>query len=230
MGVVFRLVELLLLAAPLIGLVALGLRAWSAAEKRRAERADPPPSETREHPAESSRPAGESEPVRRRETKRAIEQHNRIDQRWLVYEMDVARLLDFPMMTDMKEPLTMRFHKAKLRADMLRPVGPGLDVDELLADRDACLEYREAVQHYVTAFDVAEAEAIRRRRSDFSKEGQQRLSRAQRLLRLAADSAASPQERQSAYDHARKELDGLLVLPATTRASIERGITGEIEG
>ena len=79
------------------------------------------------------------------------------------------------------------------------------------------------------AFDVAEAEAIRRRRSDFSAEGQQRLERAQNLLRLAVDGAATPQERQNAYARAQKELDGLIVLPAATRASIERKIAGEIE-
>jgi hypothetical protein len=41
-------------------------------------------------------------------------------------------------------------------------------VEDLLGDRDARLGYRDAVQDYVTAFDVAEAEAIRRPRSDFS--------------------------------------------------------------
>ena len=32
------------------------------------------------------------------------------------------------------------------------------------------------------------------------------------------------------YDLARKELDGLIVLPSATQASIERGISGQIEG
>jgi uncharacterized protein (DUF2384 family) len=86
------------------------------------------------------------------------------------------------------------------------------------------------VEDYVTAFNVAEAEAIRRRRNDFSRDEQQRIARAQRLLRTASDSAATPRERQNAYDLARKELDGLIVLPATTQAGIERGISGEIEG
>ena len=99
----------------------------------------------------------------------------------------------------------------------------------MLPDRDAQLEYRDAVHEYVAAFEVAEAEAIRRRRSDFSPEGQQRLERAQNLLRLASDGAATPQERRNAYSRARKELDGLIVLPAATRASIERKIAGEIE-
>jgi hypothetical protein len=129
-------------------------------------------------------------------------------------------------MTDMRDPLTIGFHKAKLRADFLRPV----KAEELLDDRDAAAQYRAAVEDYVTAFNTAEAEAIRRRRSDFSTAGRQRIARAQSLLRVASDPAATPQERQNAYDLARKELDGIVVLPSTTRASIERGISGQLEG
>jgi len=78
--------------------------------------------------------------------------------------------------------------------------------------------------------EAAEAEAIRRRRSDFSAEAQERLARAQQLLRLASNDGATPQERRSAYARAQKELDGLIVLPASTQASIERKILGELEG
>jgi hypothetical protein len=154
-----------------------------------------------------------------------LERHDRTDARWLDYEIDIAKLLDFPLMTDMRDPLTVAFHKARSHADWLRPDSVG----DILGDRNAQLEYRDAVGEYVAAFDVAESEAIRRRRSDFSAEGQERLARAHHLLRLASDSGATPQERQSAYARAQKELDGLIVLPATTRASIERKIAGEIE-
>ena len=81
----------------------------------------------------------------------------------------------------------------------------------------------------MTAFNAAEAEAMRRRSSDFSKEEKQRLVRAQSLLRIAADTAATTQERQHAYQLARTELDGLIVLPDNTRTNIERGILGEID-
>jgi hypothetical protein len=129
-------------------------------------------------------------------------------------------------MTDMRDPLTVSFHKAKLRADFLRPV----KAEDLLDDRDTAAQYLAAVEDYVTAFNIAEAEAKRRRRNDFSQDGQQRIARAQSLLRVASDSAATPQERKNAYDLARNELDGLIVLPATIQASIERGISGQIDG
>ena len=213
MGVVFRLVELILLMAPIAGLLIAAWRGLAAYEKRRAER-----------DVKTPMPVGDDS-APRREIGRAIEAHNRTDKRWLDYEMDVAKLLDFPMMTDMRESLTVRFHKAKLRADMLRPGR----VEDLVGDRDSQAEYLEAVQHYVSAFDAAETEALRRRRKDFSKEEQQRLARAQRLLRLAGDDAATPEERRQAYERARKELDGVIVLPPGTRAGIEGGIAGQIE-
>jgi hypothetical protein len=154
-----------------------------------------------------------------------LDRHAGTDEKWLSYELDVAKLLDFPMMTDMRNPLTMAFHKSKQRAYLLRPES----VDDLIGDRDAQLEYRDAVAEYVSAFEIAEAEAIRRRRSDFSSDDQQRLARAQHLMRLATNDAATPQERHSAYERARKELDGLIALPAVTRASIERKVAGEIQ-
>lgn len=161
----------------------------------------------------------------RREMLKLLHRHDATDARWLSYEVDVAKLLDFPVMTDMREPLTLNFHKARNRADLLRPN----DVEDILDNRDTQLEYRDAVSDYVAAFDVAEADAIRRRRSDFSAEDQERLARAQHLLRLAGDDGATPQERQNAYGRAQKELAGLIVLPVATRAAIESRVIGELE-
>ncbi|BBY61403.1 hypothetical protein MSAR_45390 [Mycolicibacterium sarraceniae] len=46
---------------------------------------------------------------------------------------------------------------------------------------------------------------------------------------MAADRGATQQERERAYDLARGELDGLLVLPERTTAALERGIAGELD-
>ena len=218
MGLLIRLAEFLILLLPLVGLAIGAVRAFGA-NKRRALDA----TEVTAPPAE---PTANNQAAQWQSVRRILEEHSRTDQRWLEYELDFAKLLDFPLMTDMRDPLTIGFHKAKLRADFLRPV----KAEDLLDDRETAAQYRSAVEEYVTAFNVAEAEAKRRRRSDFSVDGQQRIARAQSLLRVASDSAAAPQERQNAYDLARKELDGLVVLPATTQASIERRISGQIEG
>jgi hypothetical protein len=219
MGLLFRLVEFLIVILPLTGAAVAAFRAFSS-HRRRAEESHGAPG-----PETSTANPGNNQAAQWRSIRRVVEEHTRTDGRWLEYELDVAKLLDFPLMTDMRDPLTVGFHKAKLRADFLRPV----KAEDLLDDPEAAAQYRAAVEDYVTAFDVAESEAKRRRRNDFSRSEQQRIARAQSLLRVASDTAAAPQERQNAYDVACKELDGLLVLPATTQAGIERGISGEIE-
>jgi hypothetical protein len=210
----FRLAEFLIVIVPLAGVIIAAVKAFSAKK----------PGEESHDPDRAA--AGSNQAAQRRALTRVLREHDRTDTRWLEYELDYAKLLDFPLMTDMRDPLTVGFHKAKLRADFLRPA----KAEDLLDGRDAAAQYLAAVEDYVTAFDIAETEAKRRRRNDFSPDGQQRIARAQSLLRVASDSAATPQERQNAYDRARRELDGLIVLPATTQASIERGISGEIDG
>lgn len=217
MGLIFRLVELLLLILPLAGVIVAGVKAFSAYQRRGVESAAAPATEQRD--------TGGNQTAQWATIKRVVEEHRRTDARWLEYELDFARLLDFPLMTDMRDPLTTAFHKAKLRAELLRPA----KAEDLLDDREAARQYLSAVEEYVTAFNVAETEAIRRRRGDFSVEARQRIARAQSLLRVVSDAAATAQERQHAYDLARKELDGLIVLPPPTQASIERGIAREID-
>ena len=216
---------------PLGGAIGGGVRAVAAANERRAERRMERfrlKQQTKIALAEASvrkRNNPDIEAGYRREIAKLLATHDRTDARWLDYEVDIAKLLDFPLMTDLRNPLTVAFHNARRQAELLRPDRP----EDLLSDRNAQLEYRDAVHDYVGAFDIAEAEAIRRRRSDFSEDDQQRLARAQHLLRLAEDEAASPQERRNAYARAGRELDGLIVLPAPARAGIERRIAGAIE-
>ena len=216
------------LVFPLGGLIGGGLRAIGAANERRAQRRLERyrlKQQAKIAIAEASGRRRNNDESYRREIAKLLAVHDQTDARWLDYEVDIAKLLDFPLMTDMRNPLTVAFHKAKRQADLLRPERP----EDLLSDRTAQLDYRDGVHEYVSAFEIAEIEAIRRRRSDFSEVDQQRLARAQHLLQLAEDSAASPQERQNAYARASKELDGLIVLPAPVRASIERRIAGQIE-
>ena len=212
-----RLIELLIVVIPVIGLVLAGMKALSAARGRQADRGDDPvaaPQATNNHAAQW------------RAISRTVKEHDRTDTRWLDYELDIGKLLDYPLMTDMRNPLTERFHRAKLRADLLRPA----EAEDLIGDDDAARQYLDAVENYVAAFDVAESEAMRRRRNDFTKVEQQRLTRARSALRVAVDTGATAQERERAYALASRELDGLVVLPERARAAIERGIVGELDG
>ncbi|MFD4366962.1 hypothetical protein [Rhodococcus sp. NPDC058521] len=160
-----------------------------------------------------------------RDVAKTIDEHEQTDARWFGYEIDMVTLLDFPMMIDMREPLTIEFHKAKRHADLLKPSDP----ESLVGDPDGRSRYRDAVHVYAVAFDVAEKEATRRRHGDFDDGEQERLVRAQRLLRLAMNDGATQQERHSAYAKARKELEGLISIPNTARLQLERSIAGQIE-
>lgn len=216
---IFRLVELLLVLVPLAGAIYAAVRGISAMSRRQRETQAEPVAEP------VRRDAPKSQAVQWRTITRVLDEHSRTDSRWLDYELDPAKLLDFPAMTDMRDPLTVAFHRAKLRADLLRPA----KAEDLLDDPQAAHEYLDAVEAYATAFNAAEAEAVRRRRGDFSRADQQRLARAQSLLRVASDRGATPQEREHAYGLARGELDGLVVLPDRTRVALERGIAGELD-
>lgn len=150
--------------------------------------------------------------------------HDGVNERWFGYELDLATLIDFPLMTDMREPLTLAFHRAKVRADDLRPASS----TEVMEPQDFA-EYRDAVGDYAAAFEAAEREARRRRQSDFSPVERERLERARRLVAVAGDSGATPAERQAAYRKARAELDGLIDVPAPAAQELERRIAGELE-
>jgi hypothetical protein len=218
-GLIFRLAELLLILVPLAGVLYAGWRSL----RRVAGAREPGDQADTTHPAA---PRSTDQGAQWRTITRTVEQHDRTDSRWLDYELDAAKLLDFPLMTDLSAPAVMAFHKAKLRADLLRPVR----AEDLLDDRESAGDYLAAVQDYVTTFNAAEAEAIRLRRNDFTREAQQRIARAQSLLRVAADPSATAQERVQSLTLADVELDGLIVLPEPTRAGLERGIAGELGG
>lgn len=186
MGLLIRLAELLVVMLPLIGVLYVGIKALSSFTRRLGEASGDLASDS---PAMPRPTTVENDAARWRAITRAVEAHERTDARWLEYELDAAKLLDFPVMTDMRDPLTTAFHKAKLQADFHKP----LRAEDLLDDPDAAGHYLDAVRDYVTAFDTAEAEAMRRRRTGFSREEQQRLARAQSLLRVASDAGATAQ-------------------------------------
>ncbi|MFT3797932.1 hypothetical protein [Microbacterium sp.] len=133
--------------------------------------------------------------------------HDAVTARWLDYELDVAKLIAFPTISDGRQPLTAAFLRAKKTADRLRPASAKAHVtDAELA------EYAGAVTDFEVAFDIAEREARRLRDSDFSETERKRLATAKQLLSVAVDEAATPAERQLAYRRVRDELDGLIVV------------------
>lgn len=213
------------LVFPLSGVFAVWGRQWSEAGERRHQRRME--IYRLKHPgvlhgAHTSEQLPQQAPRLERDVRHVERMHDEIDRKWLSYELDAAKLIDYPTMTDVREPLTVAFLRAKREADSLRPEEPSeVSAEDLAA-------YRSAVTSYDVAFQVAETEARRVRASGFSAEERQRLSTARKLVTMVVDDAATAAERQTAYRRARRELDGLIVLPDATITSLEEKAAGAI--
>lgn len=163
----------------------------------------------------------------RESTKHMLEklfaEHDEVTARWLDYELDVAKLIAFPAMSDGRQPLTAAFLRAKKTADTLRPASSDAKVSET-----EIAEYLEAVGNYSVAFEVAERDARRLRNSTFSEAERKRLDRAQHMLTVALDEAATQAERNVAYKRVREELDGLILLSDEAVDVLKKKVAGEL--
>jgi hypothetical protein len=196
------------LVFPLSGMAGGWLRAWSKASERRHQR--------KVELYKLKHQAVQAEEASTADIQLLMTAHSEVNKRWLDYELDVGKLIDYPVMTDVREPLTVAFLRAKREADGLRPASPGDITRKARMD-----EYRAAVNSFQIAFDIAEREAKRIKDRNFSEPERERLATARKLLRIAEDEAATPAERQTAYKRARRELEGLIVLPEATIAALE---------
>ena len=154
---------------------------------------------------------------------RLFASHDAVTARWLDYELDVAKLIAFPAMSDGRQPLTAAFLRAKRVADGLRPASA-----KARLTKDQLTEYRNAVADYEVAFDVAERDARRLKDSSFTTIERKRLDTAKQLLTIAIDEAATPAERQVAYRRVREELDGLISLSDEAIEVLEAKVSLEL--
>ena len=154
---------------------------------------------------------------------RLFAEHDEITARWLDYELDVAKLIAFPAMSDGRQPLTAAFLRAKKLADTLRPASADAKVSEQQVG-----EYLDAVGNYAVAFEVAERDARRLRDSSFTEAERKKLDRAQQLLKVAVDDTATQAERNIAYKRVREELDGLILLSDAAVDLLEKQVAREI--
>lgn len=154
---------------------------------------------------------------------RLLAAHDEVNRRWLDYELDVARLIAFPAMSDGRQPLTAAFLRAKKVADGLRPASARVRLDA-----ETMTEYRDAVHDYEVAFEIAEQDARRLKDSGFDPAERKRLEKAQQLLNVAVDQAATAAERQLAYRRVRQELDGLIAISDDAIEVLESKVSAEL--
>ncbi|BDH58961.1 hypothetical protein MTP03_39000 [Tsukamurella sp. PLM1] len=162
-----------------------------------------------------------------RELTRARAEHDEVDTRWFGYETDLATILDFPMMIDMREPLTVEFHKAKRRADLLRPEGPTVlprparRPPTSSSTGTRCMRTRRR-SPWRSRRRSAGAGATSRRSSRSVSPGRSASA-------VALDGGATGPERQQAYQRARSELEGLIDLPKPATVALERQVRAALE-
>ncbi|WP_413354766.1 hypothetical protein [Microbacterium sp. 1P06AB] len=148
--------------------------------------------------------------------------HDEVTHRWLDYELDVAKLIAFPSMSNGRDPLTAGFLRAKKIADRARPADGSKPTAEQVT------EYRRAVTDFEVAFDLAEREARRTRDSGLTDAERKRLATASRMLAVATDDAATPAERHLAYQRVREEIDGLIALSDEAVEVLEKKVAQPI--
>ncbi|MCK2023203.1 hypothetical protein KZC52_09730 [Microbacterium sp. kSW2-24] len=223
---------------PIMGMAGGAAKAWERSAKRRHERR----LETLRMKAQlktaqiearalSQKPRGQrttvvdttASPVPNDLLARLFAEHDEITARWLDYELDVAKLIAFPAMSDGRQPLTAAFLRAKRTADALRPASAEATVTEQQVS-----EYLDAVGAYAVAFEIAEKDARRLRDSTFTDAERKRLDRAQQLLKVAVDESATQAERNVAYKRVREELDGLILLSDDAVQVLEKQVAREI--
>ncbi|WP_372968873.1 hypothetical protein [Microbacterium sp.] len=223
------------LVFPILGMAGGAAKAWERSAKRRHERR----LETLRVKADLKRAQLEARGQTRRTgpevvdttasvapnhlLERLFSEHDEITARWLDYELDVAKLIAFPAMSDGRQPLVAAFLRAKKTADALRPDAADASVTEQQVS-----EYLDAVGAYAVAFEIAERDARRLRDSTFTEPERKRLDRAQQLLKVAVDESATQAERNVAYRRVRDELEGLILLSDEAVQVLEKQVAREL--
>lgn len=83
-------------------------------------------------------------------------EHDQLTGRWIAYETDPAKAIDYPVMSDASSPALQAFLREQQRALELRPAS----VDARMSPADFAA-YRDAVRRAAHAFEAAEHAALR---------------------------------------------------------------------
>lgn len=149
-----------------------------------------------------------------------LSRHDAVRSAWTAYELDPIKMLEYPLLSDMREKTTSNLLLSLRKANSLRDNNKR----KTLGSPIILSSYEESVLELEHAFEVAEREAKRVRWSQFSEGERKRLNMAKNLLSFVMDNAATEHERQTAYKRLTKELEGLVQLPIITLNALENGI------
>lgn len=148
---------------------------------------------------------------------------NAVKKEWGSYELDPAKVLSYPALTNMGVQATADFHKALRMADHLQAskVKKGVSASGS--------PFEKAVLDVEHQFDVMISEARRMKWNNFTDKEKANLRKAQNLLNIAVNSASSEHERQVAYKQLLKEIEGIVVFRKATVLELESKVMPAIE-
>jgi hypothetical protein len=92
--------------------------------------------------------------------------HDAVVARWMVYETDPTKSIDYPLLSDARHPATIAFFVAQREAQQLRPASAR---DRIPPQQ--FLDYRNAVRALEAAFDEAERQAGAAKRPPLPRTG-----------------------------------------------------------
>jgi hypothetical protein len=140
----------------------------------------------------------------------AHQDHEAVLLAWAKYETDVALQIDYPTMTDVRQPETAALAKA-LRAAEIASRHSGESIDSLI-------RYEGSVLDLEAAFKAAETAAKLDQQHPLTAD---QKALAHTLLAMAVDPAGNAHERRGAHQRLLKLLDGLIVLAEPARLALE---------
>lgn len=146
-----------------------------------------------------------------------IAHYEGIIREWASYELDLVKVIDLPLLTDMTNPITAAFYKSLIKARGIVPSGSKLmgKVETLNSP------FHTAVQELEFNLEALVNEAKKVRWTRLTPKERSSLQRAQNLLNIAMNQASSDSERQVAYKQLMKEVEGIVVIPKATLLSLE---------
>ncbi|ACL42007.1 hypothetical protein Achl_4056 (plasmid) [Pseudarthrobacter chlorophenolicus A6] len=130
------------------------------------------------------------------------------------YETDLAKQIDYPIMTDVSEPLVGKYVREMRHAQELERA---LMKKPPLADAE---RFSSTVTGLKVSYEAAVRRAEKIRWSSFTASEQKRLKDARTALDLIQDASTTPEQRNAQYRRIAKLLDGLIVLTAPVRQSL----------
>lgn len=116
------------------------------------------------------------------------------------YQHDIVKIIKYPLMVDTTDPFTSKMMMLLNKAQRLRSFSDNK-------------QFSETVDALEEAFLAAESNALRLCVSKLSEVERKKTAKANDLLDIAMDDAASENEKQVAFKQGLKQLEGIILIP-----------------